>query len=53
VVGGLIVGVAQSLTVEYVDALDGIEVVVPFALILLVLLVKPNGLFGRTIVERV
>jgi branched-chain amino acid transport system permease protein len=53
VVGGLIVGVANSLTVQYVDALSGIEVVVPFALILVVLLVRPNGLFGRNIVERV
>jgi branched-chain amino acid transport system permease protein len=53
VVGGLIVGVADALTIQYVDALDGIEIVVPFALILGVLLVRPNGLFGRNIVERV
>jgi branched-chain amino acid transport system permease protein len=53
VVGGLIVGVANTLTVQYVDALDGIEVVMPLALILGVLLVRPNGLFGRTTVERV
>lgn len=53
VVGGLVVGVANSLTVQYVDALDGIALVMPFVLILLVLLVKPNGLFGRNIVERV
>ena len=52
-VGGLIVGIANAWTVQYVDALDGIELVVPFALILVVLLVRPNGLFGRTIVERV
>ncbi|MCB0970607.1 MAG: branched-chain amino acid ABC transporter permease [Acidimicrobiales bacterium] len=53
VVGGLIVGVADALTIQYVDFLDGIEIVVPFALILGVLLVRPNGLFGRNIVERV
>lgn len=53
VVGGLVVGVANAWAVQYVDALDGIELVVPFALILLVLLIRPNGLFGRTIVERV
>ncbi|MBA3281501.1 MAG: branched-chain amino acid ABC transporter permease [Acidimicrobiia bacterium] len=53
VVGGLVVGVADALTIQYVDALDGIELVVPFVLILVVLLVRPNGLFGRTIVERV
>ena len=53
VVGGMVVGIANAMTVQYVDALNGIELVVPFVLILLVLLVRPNGLFGRTIVERV
>lgn len=55
VVGGLIVGVAESLTYQYGPdiGLAGIELVVPMALILGVLLIKPNGLFGRTIVERV
>ena len=53
VVAGLVVGVADALTIQYVDALDGIEVVLPLALILVVLLVKPNGLFGKRTVERV
>lgn len=55
VVGGLVLGVAESLTFQYGHhlGLQGIELVVPMGLILLVLLVKPNGLFGRTIVERV
>ena len=53
VVGGLFVGIADSLTIQYIDALDGIELVVPLLLIVLVLLVRPNGLFGKTIVERV
>lgn len=55
VIGGLILGVVESLTFQYGHhiGLDGIELVVPMGLILAVLLVKPNGLFGRTIVERV
>jgi branched-chain amino acid transport system permease protein len=53
VVAGVIVGVADSLTTEYVDALDGIEVIVPLALILVVLMVRPTGLFGKRTVERV
>jgi branched-chain amino acid transport system permease protein len=53
VVGGLIVGVTQALTTEYVDALDGIESVVPLGLILLVLLFRPAGLFGKVHLERV
>lgn len=53
VVGGLVVGVAQSLTTAYVDALNDIEILVPFGLILLVLLFRPAGLFGKVRVERV
>ena len=53
VVAGLIVGVSQTLTIQYIDALDGIDLVVPLGLILLVLVIRPNGLFGRKTVERV
>jgi branched-chain amino acid transport system permease protein len=53
VVAGLVVGIADALTIQYVDALDGIEVVLPLALILVVLVVMPNGLFGKRTVERV
>jgi branched-chain amino acid transport system permease protein len=53
VVGGLIVGVAQSLTTQYIHPLADIVLVVPFGLILLVLLVRPSGLFGSRRVERV
>jgi branched-chain amino acid transport system permease protein len=53
VVGGLIVGVANALTIQYVHFLHGIELVVPFGLILVVLLFRPAGLFGKVHVERV
>lgn len=53
VVGGLIVGVAHALTIQYLEPLNDIELVVPFGIILVVLLVKPSGLFGSTRVERV
>ncbi len=53
VIAGLVVGIADALTIQYIDALDGIEVVVPLALILVVLVVMPNGLFGKRTVERV
>ena len=48
VVGGMIVGVADALTTGYVHSLQGIDLVVPFGLILLVLLFRPAGLFGAT-----
>jgi branched-chain amino acid transport system permease protein len=43
-VGGLIVGVAESLGALYVDA--SIKQVVPFVLFILILLIRPSGLFG-------
>jgi branched-chain amino acid transport system permease protein len=53
VVGGMIVAIAESMTTGYVEQLSTIELVVPFGLILLVLLVRPTGLFGKRTVERV
>jgi branched-chain amino acid transport system permease protein len=53
VVGGLIVGVAQSLTTQYIPSLSDIVLIVPFALILGVLMIRPEGLFGTRRVERV
>ena len=38
---------------EHFGPLKQIELVVPFGIILLVLLFRPNGLFGKTVVERV
>jgi branched-chain amino acid transport system permease protein len=53
VVGGLIVGIAQSLSLQYIGFFDRLEIAPAFVLILVVLLVKPTGLFGRKVVERV
>ncbi len=53
VVGGLIVGVTQNLAGEYIDFFDGFAVASSFLLILIVLLVRPQGLFGRQVVQRV
>jgi branched-chain amino acid transport system permease protein len=54
VVGGLAVGVMVNLAGTYVDFV-GADLRLPFALaiILLVLLVRPSGLFGRETVQRV
>lgn len=53
VVGGMVVAIAESLTTGYIESLSTIELVVPFAMILLVLLIRPTGLFGKKVVERV
>jgi len=54
VVGGFIMGVLENMVGTYIDFI-GSELKTPFALVILIvtLLLKPNGLFGRKIVTRV
>ena len=54
VVGGLIVGVSENLAGTYVDFIGAdLKIVIPMAIIVGVLLIKPEGLFGTPHVERV
>ncbi len=52
VAGGLIVGVTENLVGTYLIA-SQLKLTVAFALIILVLVFRPNGLFGTAIVRRV
>jgi branched-chain amino acid transport system permease protein len=51
VAGGLILGVAEAMTAGYLSS--SYKDAVPFVLILLILFVRPNGLFGPPSSERV
>lgn len=54
VVGGLIVGVTENLVGTYVWFIGTeLKLTVALAIIIVVLVVKPSGLFGRTLVKRV
>jgi branched-chain amino acid transport system permease protein len=54
VVGGLALGVILNLTGAYVNFVGGtLRLPVALAVILLVLLVRPSGLFGRAAVRKV
>jgi branched-chain amino acid transport system permease protein len=55
VIGGLVVGLVQELTAQYpIPGLPGnFSVVTPYAVMILVLLLRPYGLFGTREVERV
>jgi branched-chain amino acid transport system permease protein len=57
VIGGLVIGVVSVLTAGYQDELSflgrGVGTVAPFVVMLLVLLVRPSGLFGTKEVTRV
>jgi branched-chain amino acid transport system permease protein len=52
VIGGLIVGVTENLVGTYLIA-SQLKLTVAFALIILVLVFRPNGLFGTAMVRRV
>jgi branched-chain amino acid transport system permease protein len=58
VVGGVVVGLTQSLTSGYQDELfswagDGFSAVTPYLVMVLILLVRPHGLFGTKEVRRI
>ncbi|UVS79167.1 branched-chain amino acid ABC transporter permease [Actinokineospora sp. UTMC 2448] len=53
VVGGLVVGIAETLAGAYVGVIGSdLKIGVPLAVIIGVLLFRPQGLFGRAAVER-
>jgi branched-chain amino acid transport system permease protein len=55
VVAGVVIGIVQAVTAAYVDTYfrTSASVVVPYLFMLVVLLVKPTGVFGWKSVERV
>jgi branched-chain amino acid transport system permease protein len=53
VIGGWIIGVAETLAGEYIGFIGSdLTILVPLAIIFVVLLVRPNGLFGSPEVVR-
>jgi branched-chain amino acid transport system permease protein len=55
IIGGLIIGVGEKLSEVYIGPMlgGGIEIWFGYVLVLLVLLVRPQGLFGEKIIDRV
>ena len=54
VLGGFIVGIVENLAGGYLDPLvgGGVKNVAPFVILVLILMVRPYGLFGRKEIER-
>jgi branched-chain amino acid transport system permease protein/neutral amino acid transport system permease protein len=46
-VGGLVVGISQELSTQWIDT--GFKPAVPFAILIVMLLARPRGLFGSTV----
>ena len=55
IIGGLIIGVGEKLSEVYIGSKigGGIEIWFGYVLVLFVLLVRPQGLFGEKIIDRV
>jgi branched-chain amino acid transport system permease protein len=55
IVGGLIVGVVENVTAGYVDPYvgGGTKDFAPYVLMILALMIRPYGIFGKQIIERV
>jgi branched-chain amino acid transport system permease protein len=54
VIGGWVVGLAESITVTYLGFIGpDLGILVPLAVIVVVLMVRPSGLFGHAEAVRV
>ena len=55
VVGGLIVGLVESLAAGYLDPYvgGGTKDFAPYVLMILMLMIRPYGIFGKRRIERV
>ena len=51
IVGGLVIGVVESLSGFYLP--EGFKDIAPFVVVLIMLVVKPNGLFGEKLRKKV
>jgi branched-chain amino acid transport system permease protein len=55
IVGGLVIGVLENLSGGYLDPLvgGGVKEVAPFVVLVVILTLRPYGLFGKVKIERV
>jgi len=55
IVGGVVIGVLENLSGGYLDPIlgGGVKEIAPFVALVLILMVKPYGLFGKVHIERV
>jgi branched-chain amino acid transport system permease protein len=55
IVGGLLIGVLENLSGGYLDPVfgGGVKEVAPFVALVLILMIRPYGLFGKVQIERV
>jgi len=55
IVGGFIIGILENFTGVYLDAMfgGGVKEVAPFIILVLIIMIRPYGIFGKPLIERV
>ena len=55
IIGGLIVGIVENISAGYIDPYvgGGTKDFIPYVLMIVALMVRPYGIFGKSIIERV
>lgn len=55
IIGGFIIGILENLAGVYLDSVvgGGVKEVVPFVILVVIMMIRPYGMFGRPIIERV
>ena len=55
ILGGLIIGILENLAGLYLDPVfgGGVKDVAPFFILVIIIMIRPYGLFGKKIIERV
>jgi branched-chain amino acid transport system permease protein len=55
IIGGFIIGILENFAGVYLDSLvgGGIKEVVPFVILVIIIMIRPYGIFGRVTIERV
>ena len=55
ILGGLIIGILENLAGLYLDPVfgGGVKGVAPFFILVMIIMIRPYGLFGKKIIERV
>jgi branched-chain amino acid transport system permease protein len=51
IIGGVVIGLLEAYTGGYIG--QGLNQVIPFIVLIIILMVRPYGLFGQEIIERV
>jgi branched-chain amino acid transport system permease protein len=51
IMGGFIIGIAENLTAGFISS--DLKDIIPFTILILILLVRPEGIFGKQIPEKV